>query len=40
MFVVSSATVKKHVGTVFSKHGGHPAAIVYAYDSGFVRPGG
>ncbi|GHH34897.1 DNA-binding response regulator [Lentzea cavernae] len=39
---VAETTVKTHVGTVFSKLGARDraAAIVFAYDSGFVRPGG
>ncbi|MFD4637316.1 response regulator [Lentzea sp. NPDC058436] len=39
---VAETTVKTHVGTVFSKLGARDraAAIVFAYDSGLVRPGG
>jgi DNA-binding NarL/FixJ family response regulator len=38
---VSEATVKTHVGSIFSKLGvrDRPAAIVYAYDHGVVSPG-
>ncbi|CAN5777522.1 response regulator transcription factor [soil metagenome] len=38
---VSEATVKTHVGSIFSKLGARDraAAIVFAYDRGLVRPG-
>lgn len=39
--VISELTVKSHVGRIFTKLGlrDRPAAIVYAYDNGLVRPG-
>jgi DNA-binding NarL/FixJ family response regulator len=39
--VVSEGTVKTHVGRIFTKLGARDraAAIVWAYDSGLVRPG-
>lgn len=39
--VISELTVKSHVGRIFTKLGlrDRPAAIVYAYDHGLVRPG-
>jgi DNA-binding NarL/FixJ family response regulator len=39
--VVGEATVKSHVGSIFSKLGARDraAAIVYAYDHGLVAPG-
>ena len=39
---VSEATVKSHVGSIFTKLGARDraAAIVFAYDHGIVRPGG
>lgn len=38
--VISELTVKSHVGRIFTKLGlrDRPAAIVYAYDNGLVRP--
>jgi DNA-binding NarL/FixJ family response regulator len=38
---VAEATVKTHVGRIFGKLGvrDRPAAIVFAYDHGFVKPG-
>jgi DNA-binding NarL/FixJ family response regulator len=38
--IVSEATVKTHVGAVFSKLGvrDRAAAIVFAYDHGIVEP--
>lgn len=38
--VISELTVKSHVGRIFTKLGlrDRPAAIVYAYDHGLVRP--
>jgi DNA-binding NarL/FixJ family response regulator len=38
---VSEATVKTHIGNLFTKLGRHDRAalIVYAYDTGVVRPG-
>ena len=38
---VAEATVKTHVGSIFGKLGvrDRPAAIVFAYDHGVVRPG-
>jgi DNA-binding NarL/FixJ family response regulator len=38
---VAEATVKTHVGSIFTKLGvrDRPAAIVFAYDHGVVRPG-
>jgi DNA-binding NarL/FixJ family response regulator len=38
---ISELTVKSHVGRIFTKLGlrDRPAAIVYAYDHGLVRPG-
>lgn len=40
-FFVSDATVKTHIGNVLSKLGvpSRVAAAVFAYESGFVRPG-
>jgi DNA-binding NarL/FixJ family response regulator len=39
---ISELTVKSHIGRIFTKLGlrDRPAAIVYAYDHGLVRPGG
>jgi len=39
---ISELTVKSHIGRIFTKLGlrDRPAAIVYAYDRGLVRPGG
>lgn len=38
---ISELTVKSHIGRIFTKLGlrDRPAAIVYAYDHGLVRPG-
>jgi DNA-binding NarL/FixJ family response regulator len=38
---VAEATVKTHVGSIFTKLGvrDRPAAIVFAYDHGVVSPG-
>ncbi len=39
---ISELTVKSHIGRIFTKLDlrDRPAAIVYAYDNGLVRPGG